>query len=487
MLAAPLSAATSASVAASAGNDVARAPRAVAAPTRRKVIVSASANGSETISDRVALGRTKLAAALVAIPLIIGAPANADDEFTAAPVEEAAPYVAPVPQGTDDAMSAYEAATRTGGNSSTAKRVVEQSKPKKSGGGGGILGGVGVLALGAAGFAAFKAGANAGGDDEDDEEFYEEPEAEAKPAGNPFASFTEKKTAAAVEEEEEEEEYYEEEVEAKPKVDFAAAAAAAAAAAKREELAAAAAERKEAAEAARSTAATKIIRRDRSNEDAPAPVQAATVRMPARAPAEEGSLLPRGFPTVADLAECESAEEKAELCDKADLLVERLEAKADSAEAFVDGPICAFFGFLKPNAIRNAEKARAAAEEAAAAAAALRRAAAGGPGGGVIAGAVAALVAAGAAAVVLGGGGGGGEPLVKKSEPRASRTPTERVVKQPKERVAKASTGQAFTLFSAPEPKAETGLYGLEASNMAEKVTKGEVDALSAYEALQRK
>ena len=101
--------------------------------------------------------------------------------------------------------------------------------------------------------------------------------------------------------------------------------------------------------------------------------------MPARAPAEEGSLLPRGFPTVADLAECESAEEKAELCDKADLLVERLEAKADSAEAFVDGPICAFFGFLKPNAIRNAEKARAAAEEAAAAAAALRRAAAAAP------------------------------------------------------------------------------------------------------------
>ena len=96
-------------------------------------------------------------------------------------------------------------------------------------------------------------------------------------------------------------------------------------------------------------------------------------------------------------------------------------------------------------------------------------------------------VTAGAAAVVLGGGGGGGEPLVKKSESRAPRTPTERVVKQPKERVAKASTGQAFTLFSAPEPKAETGLYGLEASNMAEKVTKGEVDAISAYEALQRK
>ena len=54
-------------------------------------------------------------------------------------------------------------------------------------------------------------------------------------------------------------------------------------------------------------------------------------------------------------------------------------------------------------------------------------------------------------------------------------------MKQPKERVAKASTGQAFTLFSAPGPRRRRGLYGLEASNMAEKVTKGEVDALSAY------
>lgn len=436
MLAAPLSAATSASsVATRSGND-ARAPRAVAAPARRKVIVSASAKDTETIADRVALGRSKLAAALVALPLVIGAPglANADDDFvvpaaeeTAAPTEEAAapvddetPYVAPAPQGSDDAMSAYEAATRSGGNSSTAKRVVEQSKPKKSGGGGGgILGGVGVLALGAAGFAAFKAGAGSSDEDGEDEGGYQEPTPEAAPAGNPFASFTEKKTAAVVEEEEEE--YYEEEVEEKPKVDFAAAAAAAvaAAAAKREELAALAAERKELAEAAReekaaTVAATKIMRRE-PREDTPVPVQASTVRMPARLSAEEGSLLPRGFPTVDDLAECEDAEEKEELCDKADLLVERLEAKADSAEDFVDGPICAFFGFLKPNAIRNAEKARATAEEAAAAAAALRRAAAGGPGGGVIAGAIAAIVAAGAAA----------------------RTPTERVVKQPKDSSAR--------------------------------------------------
>jgi hypothetical protein len=85
MLAAPLSAATSASsVATRSGND-ARAARAVAAPARRKVIVSASAKDTETIADRVALGRSKLAAALVALPLVIGAPglANADDDFVA--------------------------------------------------------------------------------------------------------------------------------------------------------------------------------------------------------------------------------------------------------------------------------------------------------------------------------------------------------------------------------------------------------------------
>jgi hypothetical protein len=116
------------------------------------------------------------------------------------------------------------------------------------------------------------------------------------------------------------------------------------------------------------------------------------------------SLLPRGFPTLDELAECETAEEKEELCEKADLLVERLEAKADSAEAFVDGPICGFFGFLKPNAIRNAEKARAAAEEAAAAAAELRRKAKGGAGNATVAAGAAVLVLAGAAAVVLGGG-----------------------------------------------------------------------------------
>ena len=101
--------------------------------------------------------------------------------------------------------------------------------------------------------------------------------------------------------------------------------------------------------------------------------ESSTVRMPTRA-SEDGSSLPRGFPTIDDLKACETAEEKEDLCDAADAIVERLERKAEGAEAFVDGPVCGFFGFLKPNAIRNAEKARAAADEAAAAAAALRRA-----------------------------------------------------------------------------------------------------------------
>ena len=38
-------------------------------------------------------------------------------------------------------------------------------------------------------------------------------------------------------------------------------------------------------------------------------------------------------------------------------------AKAEAAEAFVEGAICSFLGFLKPNAIRNAERARDAADE----------------------------------------------------------------------------------------------------------------------------
>jgi hypothetical protein len=197
--------------------------------------------------------------------------------------------------------------------------------------------------------------------------------------------------------------------------------------------------------------------------------------MPSRAAdADSDSLLPRGFPTVEDVAACETAEEKEEVCDKADLLVERLEAKADSAEQFVDGPIVGFFGFLRPNAERNAEKARAAAEEAAAAAAALRRAAQPGPSGAVVGGAIAAIVAAGAA-LLLGGDAvapNGGAAVAPKTE-RPAR--------------GSASSAAKPALFGAPAVEVSKGPYGVEAAQLVAKVNSGEGDALAAYEALQRK
>jgi hypothetical protein len=349
---------------------------------------------------------------------------------------------------------------------------VANSKPKESGGGGGVAGVVGALGLAGAGFAAFKAGASQSDDDDDDDVEYVEEVSAPEPV----------------------EEYYEEEEEA-PANDFAAkaaaaaAAASAAAAAKREEAAEALAERKAAAAEAKAakaaTAATKIMTRpkegtqiERREEPAPIPAfSTKTVRMPSRASdADPDSLLPRGFPTAEDLAACETAEEKEEVCDKADLLVERLEAKADSAERFVDGPVVGFFGFLRPNAERNAEKARAAAEEAAAAAAALRRAAKPGPSGAVVGGAIAAIVAAGAA-LLLGGDAvapsGGGAPKTERA-PRVSADKKSQMAAKP-------------ALFGAPAVEVNKGPYGVEAAELVAKVNSGEGDALAAYEALQRK
>lgn len=454
-----------------------RAPKAAATPKARQSVVA-----SATYADRVA-SRRAIVASLVAVPVLFKASlAKADDEETfEAPVaqEEPAPAVEeevaadsvapPSPQGNDDPLAAYNAATKTGGNSSTAKAVVANSKPKESSGSGGIAGVVGVLGLAGAGFAAFKAGVGQSGDDDDDVEYVEEYE------------------------EQEVEEYYEEEEEA-PQNDFAAkaaaaaAAASAAAAAKREEAAEAFAKRKAAAAEAKAakasaSAATKIMTRPsegtqierRQQEDVIPAFSTRTVRMPSRdVSGDLDSLLPRGFPTVEDLNECETPEEKEELCDKADLLAERLETKADSAEQFVDGPIVGFFGFLKPNAERNAEKARAVAEEAAQAAFKLRKSASGGGNTAVVAGAVAVIVAAGAA-LLLGGDvvtvPGGSTP----STPKAPRA------------VSVKSTGAKPALLSAPAPEASKGLYGVEAADMVAKVKSGEGDALSAYEALQRK
>ena len=159
-----------------------RADVAPVAPRRAGVIAAA---GSSQDADRVALSRRKTIAGLVAIPAVFAArQARADDEVVeasveapaeepAAPVEAAveapveeeaapAPVEPPTPQGNDDPLAAYNAATSTGGNSKTAKAVVSASKKESGGGGGAIAGVVGALGLGAAGFAAFKAGAGAG-------------------------------------------------------------------------------------------------------------------------------------------------------------------------------------------------------------------------------------------------------------------------------------------------------------------------------------
>jgi hypothetical protein len=461
----------------------ARAPKAAAVTSkpRTSVVVAAAAD-----SDRKRASRRTIVASIVAAPILFKASlarAESDDEedsvFEApvaeqeAPVEEevVAPASTPVPQGNDDPLAAYNAATKTGGNSSTAKAVVAKSKPKESkeSGGPGIGGALGVLALAGAGFAAFKAASGGGGDDDEDE-------------GVEYVEEVETKTEKV-------EEYYEDvDEDDAPKNDFAAmAAAAAAAAAKRDEAAEMFAERKAAAaeaKAAKATAsATKIMTRPsegtqfsfREKEDVIPAFSTRTVRMPSREQngGDPDSLLPRGFPTIDDLAECETSEEKEEICDKADLLVERLEAKADSAEQFVDGPIVGFFGFLKPNAERNAEKARAVADAAADAAAQLRKAATGGGNGALIAGAV--IVAAGAALLLL--VGGDGTPSETPAAPSAPRATSSRTT----------GASKRDALYSAPSVEATKGLYGVEAADLVAKVKSGEGDALAAYEALQRK
>ena len=107
--------------------------------------------------------------------------------------------------------------------------------------------------------------------------------------------------------------------------------------------------------------------------------------------------LPQGFPSVEDF-EGLGQEEKLELCDKADAIVKRLEAKADAAEKFIKSPVTSVFFFLKPGAEKNAIKARAQAEEAAAVARSLRSAASNplGGAGAAVAATVVGILGAGA-------------------------------------------------------------------------------------------
>ena len=169
---------------------------------------------------------------------------------------------------------------------------------------------------------------------------------------------------------------------------------------------------------------------------------------------------------------------KEELCDWVDLLVERLEARRTRRGPWT---VPCAPSLLPCPALFATRSARAQPREEAAAAAGARRAAKGGAGGAAVAAGVAALVAAGAAAVVL--GSSGDAPIITKSSaPKAPRA--EAVKKAPKERAASSAS---LPMFTAPDTKADKGPYGVEAADLVSKVKSGEGDALSAYEALQRK
>jgi len=79
------------------------------------------------------------------------------------------------PRGTEDALSAYDQMTRTGGNSQTAKALVAKGSGSKASGAKATEGGSGAplaaipVVLGVAGFAAFKALSGGGNDDGDDD------------------------------------------------------------------------------------------------------------------------------------------------------------------------------------------------------------------------------------------------------------------------------------------------------------------------------
>ena len=161
--------------------------------------------------------------------------------------------------------------------------------------------------------------------------------------------------------------------------------------------------------------------------------------------------LPQGFPSVEDF-EGLGQEEKLELCDKADAIVKRLEAKADAAEKFIKSPVTSVFFFLKPGAEKNAIKARVQAEEAAAAARSLRSAASNPLGGAGVAVAATVVGILGAGALLFGVLSGG------------SDSPPQSVNVNAK----------------APAPQTEQ-MRDIQAAEKIEGVQSGEVSAEDAY------
>ena len=138
--------------------------------------------------------------------------------------------------------------------------------------------------------------------------------------------------------------------------------------------------------------------------------------------------LPQGFPSVEDF-EGLGQEEKLELCDKADAIVKRLEAKADAAEKFIKSPVTSVFFFLKPGAEKNAIKARAQAEEAAAAARSLRSAASNplGGAGTAVAATVVGILGAGALLFGVLSGGSDSPPQSVNVNAKAPAPQTEQI------------------------------------------------------------
>ena len=138
--------------------------------------------------------------------------------------------------------------------------------------------------------------------------------------------------------------------------------------------------------------------------------------------------LPQGFPSVEDFEGLEQ-EEKLELCDKADAIVKRLEAKADAAEKFIKSPVTSVFFFLKPGAEKNAIKARVQAEEAAAAARSLRSAASNplGGAGAAVAATVVGILGAGALLFGVLSGGSDSPPQSVNVNAKAPAPQTEQM------------------------------------------------------------
>ena len=181
--------------------------------------------------------------------------------------------------------------------------------------------------------------------------------------------------------------------------------------------------------------------------------------------------LPANFPSVEDL-EGLTKEEKIAIADEADAFAERLVSKAEAAEKFANGPVVGLFFFLKPGAIKSAERAAEVADLAEATAARVRSAAERGDGiSGIVIGAIAATILVGGGAALLGGALLGGDDA--PSEPKAVTI---------KSVAAKKASSPIFAAQSQEAPK----LRDLDALDAVEKLNNGEGNALDLYEQMRR-